>query len=78
MVKIIQLQPKWMKNMMPTKKGDSLPELMEILEENFIKEEDGKWRKPDAEKGADLEMIRNRKLMKDTKLEVLRYGLKAT
>lgn len=88
------LQPEWMKNMTPTKKGDSLPELMEILEENFIKDEDGKWRKPDAEKAADLEIMRNRKLMKefnlyleqaqkpkakrmkDTRLEVLRYGFK--
>ena len=89
-----ELQPEWMKNMTPTKKGDSLPELMEILEENFIKDEDGKWRKPDAEKAADLEIIRNRKLMKEfnlyleqaqkpkakrmkeTRLEVLRYGFK--
>ena len=89
-----ELQPEWMKSMTPTKKGDILPELSEILEENFIKDEDGKWRKPDAEKAADLEIIRNRKLMKefnlyleqaqkpkakrmkDTRLEVLRYGFK--
>jgi DNA modification methylase/predicted RNA-binding Zn-ribbon protein involved in translation (DUF1610 family) len=89
-----ELQPEWMKNMTPTKKGDILPELSEILEENFIKDENGKWRKPDAEKAADLEIIRNRKLMKefnlylelaqkpkakrmkDTRLEVLRYGFK--
>lgn len=89
-----ELQPEWMKAMTPTKKGDSLPELMVILEENFIKEQDGKWRKPDAEKAADLEIVRNRKLMKefnmyleqaqkpktkrmkDTRLEVLRYGFK--
>lgn len=89
-----ELQPEWFKNMVPKKKGDILPELMEILEENFIKDEDGKWRKPDVEKSADLEIIRNRKLMKefnlyfeqaqkpkakrmkDTRLEVLRYGFK--
>jgi DNA modification methylase/predicted RNA-binding Zn-ribbon protein involved in translation (DUF1610 family) len=89
-----ELQPEWMKNMTPTKKGDILPELFEILEENFIKDEDGKWRKPDAEKAADMEFIRNRKLMKEfnlylelaqkpkakrmknTRLEVLRYGFK--
>jgi hypothetical protein len=62
------LQPEWIKAMTSTKKGDSLPELMEILEENFIKNEDGKWRKPDYEKAADLEIIRNRKLMKEFNL----------
>ncbi|MDY3069919.1 MAG: DNA methyltransferase [Parabacteroides sp.] len=89
-----ELHPEWMKAMSTTKKGDVLPELMTILEENFIKDEDGKWRKPDPEKAADLEIIRNRKMMKefnmyleqaqkpkakrmkDTRLEVLRYGFK--
>lgn len=89
-----EIQPEWMKAMSTTKKGDILPELMTILEENFIKDEDGKWRKPDPEKAADLEIIRNRKMMKefnmyleqaqkpkakrmkDTRLEVLRYGFK--
>ena len=57
-----------MKNMTATKKGDKLPELAAILEENFIKDADGKWRKPDSEKAADLEIIRNRKLMKEFNL----------
>lgn len=88
------IQPEWMRAMSTPKKGDMLPELMTILEENFIKDEDGKWRKPDPEKAADLEIIRNRKMMKefnlyleqaqkprakrmkDTRLEVLRYGFK--
>ena len=88
------LQPEWMKNMLPPKKGDVLPELMSILEENFIKDEEGNWRNPDPEKAADLEIIRNRRMMKefnmyleqaqkpkakrmkDTRLEVLRYGSK--
>lgn len=89
-----ELQPEWMKNMTSTKKGDVLPELSEILEDNFIKDTDGKWRKPDAEKAADMEIMRGRKMMKeynmyleqaqkpktrrmrDTRLEVLRYGFK--
>lgn len=89
-----ELQPEWMKNMTPTKKGDILPELSEILEDNFIRDADGKWRKPDAEKAADMEIMRGRKMMKeynmyleqaqkpktrrmrDTRLEVLRYGFK--
>jgi len=86
--------PYWMKDMSQPKKGDVLPELSTILEENFIKESDGKWRIPDAEKAADLEIIRGKKMMKefamyleqaqkpkakrmkDTRLEVLRYGFK--
>lgn len=89
-----ELQPEWMKNMSTVKKGDVLPELSEILEDNFIKDADGKWRKPDAEKAADMEIMRGRKMMKeynmyleqaqkpkarrmrDTRLEVLRYGFK--
>ena len=89
-----EIQPQWMKDLTTPKKGDVLPELAVILEENFIKDEDGKWRKPNAEKAADLETIRNKKLMKefniyleqalkpkakrmkDTRLEVLRYGFK--
>lgn len=89
-----ELSSNWMKDMISTKKGDVLPELMDILKENFIEDSDGKWRKPDAEKAADLEIIRGRKMMKefnmyleqsqkpkakrmkDTRLEVLRYGFK--
>lgn len=89
-----EILPNWMKDMVAPKKGDVLPELATILEENFIKDEDGKWRKPDAEKASDLEILRGKKLMKefnlyleqaskpkakrmkDTRLEVLRYGFK--
>ena len=89
-----EILPNWMKDMVAPKKGDVLPELATILEENFIKDEDGKWRKPDAEKAADLEILRGKKMMKefnlyleqamkpkakrmkDTRLEVLRYGFK--
>ena len=89
-----EIQPQWMKDLTTPRKGDVLPELAVILEENFIKDEDGKWRKPDAEKAADLEILRGKKLMKefnlyleqaskpkakrmkDTRLEVLRYGFK--
>ena len=89
-----EIHPSWMSNLVAPKKGDVLPELATILEENFIKDEDGKWRKPDSEKAADLEILRGKKLMKefnlyleqaskpkakrmkDTRLEVLRYGFK--
>ena len=63
-----EILPNWMKDMVAPKKGDVLPELATILEENFIKDEDGKWRKPDAEKAADLEILRGKKLMKEFNL----------
>lgn len=60
-----EIQPEWMKAMVTPKKGDRLPELMEILEENFIKDDDDRWRKPDAERAADLEIMRQKKMTKE-------------
>lgn len=60
-----ELQPEWMKAMVTPKKGDRLPELMEILEENFIKDDDDRWRKPDAERAADLEIMRQKKMARE-------------
>ena len=46
------LQPRWMQDLAKPKKGDELPELMQILED--LKDEDGRWHKH-LENGADLE-----------------------
>ena len=62
------LHPKWMKDIIKPKKGDVLPELAQILADNFIKDEDDKWRLPDPEVAADLEIIRSRKMMKEFNL----------
>lgn len=58
-----ELQPDWMRDMVDPKKGDSIPELMQILEENFLKNDNGAWRNPDPENEADLEKVRNKKLL---------------
>lgn len=58
------LMPEWMKDMIKPKTGDIIPELITILEENFISE-DGRWRKPDPEKAADLEALRNKRMAKE-------------
>lgn len=89
-----ELQPDWMKDLVAPKKGDVLPGLDVILEENFIKGDDGKWSKPDPENASHLEQLRGKRMMKefniyleaakkpkakrmkDTRLEVLRYGFK--
>lgn len=57
-----ELTNPWNTSQITPKKGDKIPELKIILEENFIEDEDGRWRVPDPEKEADLEKIRNRRL----------------
>lgn len=64
------LQPKWMQAINGVRKGDILPELMQILEENFIKESDGKWRKPNLHDDVDLAALRHKALMREFKVYV--------
>lgn len=40
-------------------------ELQTILEQNFIEDEDGRWRVPDPRKESDLEQMRHRALIKE-------------
>ncbi len=47
------------------RKGDSLPELQEILNQNFIQEADGKWRTPDPNEAKDREALRTKVLLKE-------------
>lgn len=65
-----ELQPKWMQAINGVRKGDILPELMQILEENFIKESDGKWRKPNLQDDVDLAALRLKALMREFKVYV--------
>jgi DNA modification methylase len=58
------IQPQWMQALAGVRKGDVLPELAVILEENFLKDETGKWYAPDPENEADLEKMRNKRLLK--------------
>ena len=46
------------------RKGDIIPELKTILEENFLKNDNGEWYVPDPDKEEDLERLRNRRLLK--------------
>ena len=47
------------------RKGDTLPELQEILNESFIQEVDGKWRTPDPNEAKDREALRSKVLLKE-------------
>jgi len=42
-------------------------ELIELLKQNFLQDEDGKWYVPDHNKASDLEKVRQRALLKEFK-----------
>jgi DNA modification methylase len=46
-------------------KHEKSPELIEILEQNFLQDEEGKWYLPDHNKAYDLERVRQRSLLKE-------------
>ena len=58
------IQPLWMQALAGVRKGDVIPELADILEENFLKDEQGKWYVPDPENEVDLEKLRTKRLLK--------------
>lgn len=60
-----EISPEWMQTIKGVKKGDVLPELIDILQDNFIKDENGKWHVPDLEKQIDLQKLRHNKLMRE-------------
>lgn len=59
------LHPLWMKEVAGNmRKGDTLPEMRTILEENFLKNGNGQWYVPNPENEADLEKLRTNRLLK--------------
>ena len=60
-----EISPEWMQAVNGLRKGDVLPELKDILEENFIEDETGHWHVPDLEKQIDLEKLKHKSLMKE-------------
>ena len=63
-----EIQPNWTKALVAIRKGDKIPELNIILEENFIKNEDGTWRLANVNDDVDLEKLRTKALIKEFKL----------
>ena len=58
------IQPLWMQALAGVRKGDNIPELSVILEENFLKNDLNEWYSPDPEKEADLEKLRTKRLLR--------------
>jgi len=83
-----EILPDWMQDLVKPKKGDTLPELMQILDENFLKDENGYWHIPDLNDQAQMDAVRNKRLLKEfevyveakkvknARLEALRAGFK--
>jgi hypothetical protein len=59
------LHPKWLQAISAIRKNDILPELKDILNENFIQETDGRWRTPDPNEAKDREALRTKVLLKE-------------
>ena len=58
----------WRKAVAGIRKGDVIPELDTLLEENFIQNEDGTWRLANINDDVDLEKLRTKALLKEFKL----------
>jgi DNA modification methylase len=59
-----EIQPKFLQNLHKDK-YEKLPELSEVLEQSFLKDEKGRWYIPDPSKQSDLEKLRERALLRE-------------
>ena len=59
------LMPKFMQELKAVDKREKLPELMVILEENFLKDDKGRWYIPDYTKSGDITKLREKNLLKE-------------
>ncbi len=59
------LQPKFMQVPQVLKKGEKIPELATLLEENFLRDDAGKWYIPDPKKIGDVEKLREKNLIRE-------------
>lgn len=65
-----EIQPEWMQSLGAVRKGDVIPELRQLLEENFIEEPEGKWRLPNIQDDKDVEALRTKSLLREFKVYV--------
>lgn len=64
-LKYQDIHPKWMQAITAVRKGDILPELRHLLQQNFIEEPDGFWRVPNMNEAKDREALRNKILLRE-------------
>jgi len=58
------IQPKYLQELHQAK-FEVLPELLNMLKENFLQDDEGKWYMPNLSDKADLEKLRRKRLIKD-------------
>ena len=58
------LQPKYLQELHQLR-SEKMPELMDLLRENFLQDEDGKWYVPDITKAGDVAKLRQKSLLKE-------------
>ena len=59
------LMPKFMQELKAVDKREKMPELSVMLEENFLKDEEGRWYIPDLTKSGDIAKLREKNLLKE-------------
>ena len=60
-----ELMPKFVQELKAVNKREKMPELTIILEENFLKDERGRWYIPDLTKSGDIAKLREKNLLKE-------------
>lgn len=60
-----EIQPKFMIESRNTDRHEAMPELADLLEQNFLKDEEGRWYVPDPNREADLEKLREKALLRE-------------
>ena len=60
-----ELMPKFMQELKAVDKREKMPELSIILEENFLKDDNGKWYIPDYTRSGDIAKLREKNLLKE-------------
>ena len=58
------IQPKYLQELHQAK-FEQMPELLDMLKENFLQDKDGKWYVPNLSDKADLDRLRRKRLIKD-------------
>ena len=64
-----EIQPEFLKQLRQ-QKHEVLPELADLLEENFLEDDNGRWYVPDPAKAGDLEKLRLKALLREFKTYV--------
>ncbi|MBC7239527.1 MAG: DNA methylase, partial [Chloroflexi bacterium] len=59
-----EIQPEFLRHYRAAR-HEAMPELAEILEQNFLQDERGRWYVPDPDRQSDLEKLRRRALLRE-------------